>query len=489
MVPSDLEVRRNLRGVALGRFFRSRVGRDSDDGGDSAPVLELLALEGQDAGTRFTLDGDQILIGRRLDESEQVRGILLRDPTVSARQALVKRDGPLFILCSFEGTTNPTLLDGDPFESEALCVGAKVRMGGVLLEVCERPGLAISDLTEVLPESMDAGSEPLSESGMGVDGETRVRPTSIPWGRLHVERGQTGSSQNSFLLSGACTTLGRSEESEVRFVDMGVSRFHAEFLEEDGDLLLVHKSRVNPTLLNGVAVSEPAKVEHGDVIQLADRVVLRVEKFAQESEAEEEATESVSTGGLGGSMEQRIQIDQEIEQRYRVEGSFLDLDVVGSYGMKADSNRPDHIVASFERFRKYVGDTVEQFGGLVLNSNGDELMCFFESSLRALRAGCEILEGLEGFNRNRNLLQMPFRFRIGIHSGRSLVDLDQGVAYSPILDSAGHLQKLAVPNSLLVSQTTLDALPKGLPFVLAGTFERAGFDYYRLDGVLPDGLG
>ena len=115
MVPSGLEVRRNLRGVALGRFFRSRVDRDSDDGGQAAPILELLALEGQDAGTRFTLDGDQILIGRRLDESEQVRGILLRDPTVSARQALVKRDGPLFVLCSLEGTTNPTLLDGDAF--------------------------------------------------------------------------------------------------------------------------------------------------------------------------------------------------------------------------------------------------------------------------------------------------------------------------------------------------------------------------------------
>ena len=473
----------------MGRFFRSRVDRDSDDGGQAAPILELLALEGQDAGTRFTLDGDQILIGRRLDESEQVRGILLRDPTVSARQALVKRDGPLFVLCSLEGTTNPTLLDGDAFESAVLSVGVRIRMGGVVLEVCQRPGLAISGLTQILPKAVDVGLEPLSEMLLGLDGKTRIRPPATPWGRLHVERGQAWSRQDSFPLSGACTTLGRSEESDVRFVDMGVSRLHAEFLEEDGDLLLVHKSRVNPTLLNGADVSEPAKVEHGDVIQLADRVVLRVEKFAQGGQVEEEATASGLSGGLSGGMEQRIQIDQEIEQRYSVEGSFLDLDVVGSYGMKADSNRPDHIVASFERFRKYVGDTVEQSGGIVLNSNGDELMCFFESSLRALQAGCQILEGLDEFNRNRNLLQMPFRFRIGIHSGRSLVDLDQGVAYSPILDSAGHLQKLAVPNGLLISQSTLDALPEGLPFVLAGTFESAGFEYYRLDGVLPEGLG
>ena len=450
-------------------------------------MLELLALEGLDAGTRFTLDGDRVLIGRRLDESEQVRGILLRDPTVSARQAVIRREGPLFVLSPFEGTTNPTLLDGDAVDSAVLSEGARIRMGGVVLEVCQRPGLTLSGLTQIHPDIPDVVTESVSGSSGGLHGETRVRPRSVSWGRLHVERGQAWSEQDSFPLSSACTRLGRSEESDARFVDMGVSRAHAELLEEDGDLLLVHKSRVNPTLLNGVEVSDPVQVGHGDVIQLADRVVLRVEKFLDGAEAR--TTASGLRAGLSRSMEQRIEIDEEIEQRYSVEGSFLDLDVVGSYSMKADSNRPDHIVASFERFRKYVGDTVEEFGGLVLNSNGDELMCFFESSIRALQAGCRVLEGLDEFNRVRNLLKMPFRFRIGIHSGRSLVDLDQGVAYSPILDSAGHLQKLAAPNSLLVSQSTLDSLPEGLPFVLAGRFERAGFDYFRLDGDLPEGLG
>ncbi|MEE3327246.1 MAG: FHA domain-containing protein [Myxococcota bacterium] len=475
--------------MTLGRFFRSRQDQESDDRVDSAPVLELLALEGEDAGNRFTIDGDEVLIGRQLAESEQARGILLRDATVSSRQALIKRDGEIFVLHPVAGTTNPTLLDGDPFESSALRVGAKIRMGGVLLEVCQRSGVAISGLTHLLP----AAGEPTPQVGTVVsaelDEETRVRPRPAEWGRLHIERGKMWSGRDSFPVVAVCTTLGRSEDSHVRFVDMGVSRKHAELVEEGGDLLLVHKSRVNPTLLNGVEVSEPARVQHGDVIQLADRVVLRVERYAKGDHAREKTTASGLEGGLGRSMEERIEIDREIEQRYSVEGSFLDLDVVSSYDMKADSNRPDHIVASFERFRKYVADTVEQFEGLVLNSNGDELMCFFKSPLRSLQAGCRVLDGLDDFNRTRNLLETPFRFRIGIHSGRSLVDLDQGVAYSPILDSAGHLQKLATPNGLLISDSTLEALPAGLPFELAGTFERAGFEYYRLVGALPEGLG
>ena len=85
-----------------------------------------------------------------------------------------------------------------------------------------------------------------------------------------------------------------------------------------------------------------------------------------------------------------------------------------------------------------------------------------------------------------NLLVTPFRFRIGIHTGRSLVDLDHGVAYSPVLDSAGHLQKLAQPDSLLISESTLEALPANLPFELVGTVERGGFAYYRLVGELPE---
>jgi len=81
-------------------------------------------------------------------------------------------------------------------------------------------------------------------------------------------------------------------------------------------------------------------------------------------------------------------------------------------------------------------------------------------------------------------LSVPFQFRVGVHSGRCLVDLDQGVAYSPVLDVAGHLQKLADVNGLMASQSAFDALEDGLPFERAGTMEREGLVYYRLTGDL-----
>jgi len=82
------------------------------------------------------------------------------------------------------------------------------------------------------------------------------------------------------------------------------------------------------------------------------------------------------------------------------------------------------------------------------------------------------------------VLETPFRFRIGVHTGTSLVDRARGVAYSPVLDVAGHLQKDAEVNSLLISEATYAALPPGLPFDPAGKLEDGGMPVYRLTGPL-----
>jgi class 3 adenylate cyclase len=152
--------------------------------------------------------------------------------------------------------------------------------------------------------------------------------------------------------------------------------------------------------------------------------------------------------------------------------------------MKSEAGRPAHIIVSFERFRSFVESVIEEFGGQVLNSNGDELMCFFESTYDAVRSASAILQRLDHFNERQNVLGTPFRFRIGIHTGRSLVDRERGVAYSAVLDTAGHLQKAADVNGLLISGETLKALPEGLPFESAGALDHEGIETYRATGPI-----
>ncbi|MGE4607116.1 MAG: adenylate/guanylate cyclase domain-containing protein, partial [Myxococcota bacterium] len=169
-----------------------------------------------------------------------------------------------------------------------------------------------------------------------------------------------------------------------------------------------------------------------------------------------------------------------IEEKFSVHGSFLDVDVVGSYMMKAESSRPEFIIVSFERWRVWITVVIEEFNGMVLNSNGDELMCFFDSTLRCVDAGRAILDRLDTFNDEQNALSSPFRLRIGIHTGSSLVDKKRGVAYSEVLDVAGHLQKDADQNGLLISEPTFRALPEGVSFEPAGRLERENIATYRM---------
>ena len=179
-------------------------------------------------------------------------------------------------------------------------------------------------------------------------------------------------------------------------------------------------------------------------------------------------------------MEEKLVRDREIEEKFAVHGSFLDVDVVGSYGMKAESNRPELIIVSFERWRAWITAVIEEFNGMVLNSNGDELMCFFDSTPSSVNAGRAILDRLDPFNEEQNALPSPFRLRIGIHTGSSLVDKKRGVAYSEVLDVAGHLQKDADENGLLISEPTLQALPDDDSFEPAGRLEREQIATFRM---------
>jgi hypothetical protein len=259
--------------------------------------------------------------------------------------------------------------------------------------------------------------------------------------------------------------------------DRGVSNFHADLVFVDDGLALVNYSTTNPTTVNGIPVKDRRLVTEGDEIRLADQLVLRLEGPGA-------AAAEPDSASLLRHLEERLVLDLDIEKRFSVEGSFLDVDVADSYGMKACSTRTDHIIVSFVRWREWVSLIIREFGGTSLNSNGDELMCYFEVPMNAVKSASAILRRLTSFNATENLLSSPFRLRIGVHTGDALVDFERGYAYSPILDVAGHLQKDADVDGLLISEDTLRALPGKVSFAPAGKLEREGISTFRLTGTV-----
>jgi len=478
-------------------WFQTLIENRREDPTQSV-VLELMVLEGADAGQQFTVDGAEVLIGRGKPTVGRTGAIFLHDRTISSRQAMIYTTPDGWILEHCTGARNPSRVNGKPISRRAIELGDRIQMGRVVMEVRTRQGLALGALLQASTTDTESADATRSRGLVTTRTELRappeesttdVRERAVRRASLTLVRGLPELEGKRFPIQADATTLGRSIQSDVRILEAGISRLHAELVWEEGELVLLQRSATNSTSVNGVPVLSRQVIESGDEILLADQVALRLELEApplESGEIEETPTPLPPSRrrSLKEEMEEKLERDRRIEEEFSATGSFMDIDVVGSYRMKQEAPRPAHIIVAFERFRAFVERTVTEFEGQVLNSNGDELMCFFDSTLLSVRAASQILARLDVFNLNENVLPMPFRFRIGIHTGTSLVDRERGVAYSPVLDIAGHLQKLAETNGLLISRDTLEALPEGLPFASAGMLENERIPIYRLSALI-----
>lgn len=451
-------------------------------------VLELFVLEGKDSGRQFTLEGGELAIGRGSPESGRVGAIVLAESTVSSHQATIRVSDDGATLEHRSGATNPTLVNGNPVQTHSIGPGDVIQMGSAVLEVRAREGISLSNLAATTTESRHTqiyqpAVETMEVSRPSPAEMTEVRRVGRSWGRLTVVRGPADLEGKSFELGADKTSIGRNPSSDIVIPEPGVSRNHAELVWDVDRLLLRHVSHTNQTLVNGLPVESNEQMHGGEEIQLADLVLLRLELDRAEGYPRSEPPAPVEPG-LKTMVEDKFRRDQQIEREFGVAGSFLDIDVVDSYGLKAGATRPEYIILSFERFREFARGVIEEFDGQLLNSNGDELMCFFESPHQAVRSASALLVRLDEFNAKENLLGGPFRVRQGVHTGECLVDRRRGIAYSDVLDVAGHLQKHAEPNGLLISQATLDAIPPGLPFEPEGTLPREGIPTHRLAAPL-----
>lgn len=107
-----------------------------------------------------------------------------------------------------------------------------------------------------------------------------IRATLTVMGGLPDQAGQV------FEVGAGSTTLGRGLNCDIQLADQSISRLHAEVVWEGETLILIHKSQVNRTLVNGTQISERTPLAGGEEIQLADSVVLRLKLEVEEAEAE-----------------------------------------------------------------------------------------------------------------------------------------------------------------------------------------------------------
>jgi pSer/pThr/pTyr-binding forkhead associated (FHA) protein len=458
-----------------------QVASDSRSHSSAGQTLELLVVEGPDAGSRFTVEGGAVRIGRGVSQQGRVDAIGLRDPSISPHHATILANERESMIVHRAGAASPTLVNGRAVGRAPIRTGDRIQIGATGFEVRSRAGMSLSGLLTIPRELRTDLHAPGRETAT-----TEIRGAIPPVAALVVLRGLDELTGQRLPLLAQRNRVGRHPENEIVLPEQGVSRLHAELIWENDQLIFAHRSQVNPSYVDGERVEARVVLRGGETIQLADRVALRIEiEDRTRARADGVSADPAAPSrppSLRELMEEKVRRDAEIERDFGFTGSFLDLDVVDSHGMKVEAKRPEFIIVSFERFRGFASQVVEEHSGQVLNSNGDELMCFFIDPAQAVRAAAALLERLAGFNTRENLLGRPFRVRQGIHSGSSLVDRVRGVAYSAVLDVAGHLQKHAPVDGLLVSAETVALLPSATGFAPAGEVGKEKIAAYRFEG-------
>lgn len=149
-------------------------------------------------------------------------------------------------------------------------------------------------------------------------------------------------------------------------------------------------------------------------------------------------------------------IKRELEKHGR-DMAFLAVDVVDSTGLKhgEDSTCVQH---DFHEYQDYVQAKFKEHGYITATWTPDGVMACFNTIQDAVLTGQSIISGLQYFNTHVKLIKKDFQVRCGVNGG--FVYYDGTIPLENFsdrtIDIAGHMQKHAEPNTLLIAKQIIE---------------------------------
>lgn len=149
-------------------------------------------------------------------------------------------------------------------------------------------------------------------------------------------------------------------------------------------------------------------------------------------------------------------IKKELEKIGR-DLAFLAIDVVDSTGMKQGED-PATVELDFLEYHNYVEAKFKEHGLIKAAWTPDGVMACFNTVEEAVQAAEDILNNLNYFNNEVKSMKQDFALRCGVNGGRVFYDdsipLEQ--FSDRVIDIAGHMQKHAPPNSILIAKQMIE---------------------------------
>jgi class 3 adenylate cyclase len=184
---------------------------------------------------------------------------------------------------------------------------------------------------------------------------------------------------------------------------------------------------------------------------------------------------------LEDTLKMQTELQDYIKKKFSQKVTALDIDIADSTKIK-NGEPKEAIIFSFTEYWKVVDLVILPKGGRLLNRAGDGAIYLFGDPDKAVEAARQTLKELVVFNQKTKTIKGNFAIRVGLNSGEIIEDPDRKNAdiFSDVLDIAGHLQKMAKNNQVLISETTYQELKnKGL-FESEGKSEKDNILTYTL---------
>lgn len=176
-------------------------------------------------------------------------------------------------------------------------------------------------------------------------------------------------------------------------------------------------------------------------------------------------------------------LSEHIKTKFVKEVTALDIDIAESTKLKENESH-ETIVFSFNEYWSFVDKIIQRKKGKLINRAGDGAIYAFDEPDDAVLSAQDIIRNLNRFNTTINTLKSHFRIRIGINSGELASDNNktkpgkEGDVFSKTLDIAAHLQKIAEPQTLLISEHTYKKLRFNRDFELLKHLDNDNIDAY-----------
>ncbi|MCB8980840.1 MAG: FHA domain-containing protein [Ardenticatenaceae bacterium] len=114
--------------------------------------------------------------------------------------------------------------------------------------------------------------------------------------RLVIEQGPEPG--QTFTLSSAPQTIGRSANNAIVINDAEISRRHAQLTPQGSSYVIEDLGSTNGTFVNGIRLNRPATLKHGDSVEFGDTVRLRFWAEGVATGVIHSATDDVPTPSL-----------------------------------------------------------------------------------------------------------------------------------------------------------------------------------------------